>query len=73
MFSCHNCNTEFEDKNSDGLVIMHSGRPAAAICPACVSGARVVKLVLRRNDKGAFGYDQYTAIEMVSKAFGKAG
>lgn len=71
MYTCGNCSTNFDD-NQDALVVTQKGQPVAAICPKCTGGVRVAKLVLRRDAEGQFGYDQYTALEMQSKAFGKA-
>ena len=42
------------------------------LCPSCLRGAKTIKIVLTRNKEGAFEYEQYTAIEMTAKAFGKA-
>lgn len=62
MPACDNCKTEF-DPDKEGLVASSKGRPACAICDACMEGARLIKLVLRRGDLGGFLYEQYSVIE----------
>ncbi len=67
MHKCDNCGSEF-DASKEGVVASSKGKHAAAVCDGCMSGARLIKLVLRRGDLGGFAYEQYTAIEMAKKA-----
>lgn len=62
MQTCDNCKADF-DSDNEGIVATAKGRAACAICDACMSGARLIKLVLRRGDVGGFTYEQYTVIE----------
>jgi hypothetical protein len=64
MYSCNNCNENFEPEE-EGLVV-RQGRVniASAICGACVDGVEVLKLVLRKRHLGNFIYEQYQPIEM---------
>jgi len=75
--TCGNCGAAFphpDQSGVDGLVVANGSNPmAAAVCPACCQGSQVVKIVLRRNDSGRLCYEQYSALEMTRKAFGKAG
>ncbi len=75
MHNCSNCNSEFDGNPGvpaeEGLVIRHGEVLVAAICPPCLSGVKTAKLVLKRNDVGRMVYDQYSALEMNQKAFGK--
>lgn len=70
MYTCGNCGNEFND-TEDGFVVHHKGTLASAICPTCTDGAKVVKLVMRRGPANHFKYDQYSALEMQGKAFGR--
>jgi len=72
MNKCGNCAGEFGDLE-EGLIIKQQGKQACAICPACLAGTKVVKVILRRDADGRFAYDQYNALEMQAKAFGKVG
>jgi hypothetical protein len=62
MQTCDNCKAEF-DPAQEGLVTTAKGRPACAICEGCMTGARLIKVVLRRGDVGSFAYEQYSVIE----------
>lgn len=64
QFKCDNCSSEF-DSTKGGLVTTSHGHLACAICDTCMTGARLIKLVLRRGNLGDFFYEQYSAIEMV--------
>jgi hypothetical protein len=75
---CSNCGTEFNKNAKDALMVSQSvevGVPveAAALCPECLDGAKVIKLVLKRNLAGQFAYEQFSALEMENRAFGKVG
>lgn len=63
MHKCDNCKTEFDGTKS-GVVTTSAGRPASAVCDGCTTGAKLIKVVLRRGDLGGFAYEQFTAIEM---------
>ena len=67
MHHCDNCQHEF-DGATEGLVATSRGRFASAVCEGCLSGATLIKLVLRRGALGGYTYQQYSAIEM-AKAF----
>lgn len=67
MTICDNCGTSF-DPQDNGFAATARGTLAAAICGGCCEGARVVKLVLRRNSTGQMAYEQYAAIEMAKRA-----
>ena len=67
MTNCDNCRTPF-DTSKEGFTASYRNLTAAAVCGGCCEGARVVKLVLRRSDLGAFSYEQYAAIEMAKRA-----
>jgi hypothetical protein len=71
MLTCNNCKGLFNEETDKGLVVRHGKVMAAAICPGCVEGVAVAKLVVRRTDTGGFNYEQYAALSMVDKAFGK--
>jgi hypothetical protein len=62
MHTCSNCSSEFNGAN-EGLVVSSQILPISAICETCLTGARVIKLVLRKGDIGGWKYEQYTAIE----------
>ncbi len=42
----------------------------AGLCPECLDGAKTIKLVLKRNIAGQFAYEQFSVLEMQSRAFG---
>lgn len=67
MHTCDNCKVDFE-ASKGGVTVSARGLSAAAVCDACMEGARKIKLVLTRKEIGGFTYEQYTAIEMVKKA-----
>lgn len=69
MHSCDNCKAAF-DSSKEGVVTTSKGRHAAAICGSCTEGARKIKIVLCRGDLGGFSYEQYSAIEMATRAAG---
>ena len=76
MSICSNCGTEFLKSDKDSLLISQSvdvGIPveAAALCFECLDGAKVIKLVLKRNLAGQFAYEQFSVLEMENRAFGK--
>lgn len=72
MHACDNCNAPFSV--NDGLEVRQGKQTVAKVCPNCLSGTRVIKLVLKKPDIGeTFAYDQFSALEMAQKAFGKAG
>lgn len=62
--ACSNCNTDF-DSTKEGLVLTQTGRAVTSICEACLTGARLVKLVVRRGDIGNFAYEQFSIIETI--------
>jgi hypothetical protein len=62
MHTCSNCASEFNGAN-EGVVVSSQVLPISAICDTCLTGARVIKLVLRKGDIGGWKYEQYTAIE----------
>ena len=73
--TCENCRGEFPIQDVDSLEVGHTinkTRKVMGLCPSCLRGAKTIKIVLTRNKEGAFEYEQYTAIEMTAKAFGKA-
>ena len=76
MNTCNNCNGSFGFTDGipahDGVVVKHGEITVAAICPECVSGVKTCKLVLTRNEAGRLVYNQYSALEMEKKAFGKS-
>ncbi len=67
MKKCDNCRAEF-DPAKEGLHVQARGRDAAFVCGGCCSGARTVKLVLKKRDLGGFVYEQFAAIEMTKAA-----
>lgn len=74
LHDCNNCGAQFGNSTtspSAGLVMKSGEITVAALCPDCVSGVKKLKLVLERNDVGRLQYDQFSAIEMEKKAFGK--
>lgn len=72
MNTCDNCTMRFD--GHEGLVMVQKGLKVAELCPACLEGVQVAKLVLKRTGIGTtFVYDQFSPIEMQKKAFGKAG
>jgi hypothetical protein len=74
MHNCSNCNGAFDVGVgvNDGLLIRQGEVLVGAICPDCVSGVKTCKVVLKRNDIGRLVYEQYSALEMEKKAFGKS-
>lgn len=60
---CDNCSNEF-DADTSGIVATSKTKLAAAICDGCLTGARLIKLVLRQGDVGTPTYDQFSVIEM---------
>ncbi len=76
MHNCGNCNVECTD-TAPGTLVVDQGIELAtshvtSICKKCTDGVKVLKIVLRRGANGRFQYDQYSAIEMQTKAAGKA-
>ena len=74
---CSNCGTTFNKSTKDSLSVnqcVEVGLPieAAALCPECLDGAKVIKLVLKRNLAGQFAYEQFSVLEMENRAFGKS-
>jgi hypothetical protein len=65
MQICNNCNADF-DPAKEGLVTTHKGKAASCICEGCLTGSRVVKVVLRRGDVGNFGYEQFATLEALA-------
>lgn len=74
MHNCSNCNAAFDTgvSTSDGLVIRQGEVVVGAVCPDCVSGVKTCKVVLKRNTIGRLVYEQFSALEMEKKAFGKS-
>lgn len=68
---CNNCSTEFAS-DTEGLLLKEAGTPVTAVCGGCVSGVKKLKLVVTRQSDGTFTYEQYSALEMVKKTFGKS-
>lgn len=64
MHTCENCQTSF-NAAENGLVVTQKGVTVTGICGSCMSGSRLVKLVLRRGDIGTFSYEQFSIIETV--------
>jgi thymidine kinase len=64
MHTCSNCKAEFNGAN-EGVVVSSKILPVTAICDACMTNARLIKLVLRRGDIGSFTYEQFSVIETV--------
>ena len=64
MHTCSNCNASF-DADKEGVVVTAKNKTATAICDACMTNARLIKLVLRRGDIGSFAYEQFSVIETV--------
>jgi hypothetical protein len=62
MHTCSNCAAEFS-ADHEGVVTIAREQVVCAICDVCLTGARVIKLVLRKGDIGGWKYEQYTAIE----------
>jgi len=71
MYPCGNCGAEFNGRHDDCLVIEQGGAPVASLCSSCVGGTKIIKIILKRDDKGVFACEQYAALEMINKAFGK--
>lgn len=69
---CNNCAVDFSS-DEEGLLVLEARNPVTALCGECLAGVRTCKVVLRRSDDGRFGYEQYSALEMTKKAFGKTG
>ena len=74
MSTCANCGNTVDptDADHDIIAIRHGGKPSAYICEECSKGVQVLKVVLRREPDGHFGYDGFAALEMQKKAFGKS-
>jgi hypothetical protein len=72
MHTCSNCNASF-DGTQEGLVASAQGKVATAICDACMTNGRLIKLVLRRGDIGGFTYEQFSVIETVGGMSKRAG
>jgi hypothetical protein len=70
MNNCSNCQTQFTHV-VDSVVVMQGTEVIACLCPECVSGVKKAKVVLVRGADGTFEYEQYAALEMEQKAFGK--
>lgn len=64
MQTCSNCNASF-DADQEGLVVHNKHTVATAICDACMTNGRLIKLVIRRGDIGGFTYEQFSVIETV--------
>ena len=62
MHTCSNCAFQFNGAH-EGVVVSSKTLPVSSICDACLTGARVIKLVLRQGDAGGWKYEQYAAIE----------
>lgn len=62
MQICSNCAASF-DPAKEGIIASTKGVPAAGICDGCMTGARLIKLVLRRGDVGGAVYEQFSVIE----------
>lgn len=71
MNKCSNCQTEFTHV-ADSIVVMQGTEVIAGLCHECVSGVKKAKVVLVRGTDGTFEYEQYAALEMEQKAFGKS-
>lgn len=71
MYTCNNCMTEFNIRLDGSLLIEHSRKPAAALCPNCTADVAVLKVVLRRGADGQFHFDSYQPVEATKRAFGK--
>jgi hypothetical protein len=71
MYPCSNCGAKLDPTHNENLVIEHGGAVVTALCPACVTGTKLIKIVLKRKDDGVFECEQYAALEMINKAFGK--
>lgn len=77
MIRCSNCAQEFNLASKDAIDVTVGAvghlETAAALCPGCTEGVNVLKIVLRRRPDGVFEYEQYSALEMQERAFGKDG
>ena len=71
MNNCNNCGNTFTHVE-DSVVIMQGAKVVAGLCHECVSGVKKAKVVLVRDGEGVFAYDQFNALEMEKKAFGKS-
>ena len=67
MHTCSNCSIEADTP----IVISQGGVIVAALCNHCTDGTKTVKIILKRDDAGVFACEQYAALEMINKAFGK--
>jgi RNase P subunit RPR2 len=69
--ACSNCNTLYNPHDPNTINVMQGDdRLVAQLCPSCLQGTNVIKIVLRRRPDDNFGYDQFVALEMQAKAFG---
>lgn len=59
---CDNCKTVF-DAAQDGCAVYTAGTLASAICPTCLQGASIFRIVLRRQAAQRFGYEQFSVVE----------
>jgi len=69
--TCNNCGAPLSATPAENLFVEHGGKVVTALCPACTTGTKLIKIVLKRNDDGVFACEQYAALEMINKAFGK--
>lgn len=64
MQTCDNCAISF-DSTQEGVVVSSKTSAVCGICDACLTNARLIKLVVRRSDVGKFTYEQFSVIETV--------
>lgn len=64
--TCDNCKQPFE---SDGLLLTIHDNVAARICPACLTGALVLQVTVRREAPGKpFEHQCYQVLEATEEA-----
>lgn len=61
---CNNCTMPFDPTIGGVVAKTHEGNIACAICEFCLSGALLIKIVLRRTHSKPFTYEQFQALEM---------
>lgn len=68
MQICSNCSSSFDDTKT-GLVTTGAGKIVAAVCGECCRDVRIGKIVVRRDNTGAwtsrFVYEQWLPVEVV--------
>jgi len=63
---CNNCNETFE---SEGLLLVIHDNVAAEICPACLTGALILQVTVKREAPGKpFVHQCYQVLEATDEA-----